>query len=124
MDAIPPAITHHTPKQAIVWLPYNSTHTVTPPPDRGARSIVTNMCVCLCVCVCLSAIIIFATTRPINFSVRVTYGRGSGGAVIRNVLPVLWTRSYLLISKVARRRLPAEAQRTVRTRSLGLGYKL
>ena len=45
----------------------------------------------------------------------------SGGVVIRHVLPVLWMTSYLLISKVARRRRSAEAQCT---RSLGLGYKL
>jgi len=41
--------------------------------------------------------------------------------VIRYVLPVLRMTSYLLISQVARRRRPAEAQYT---RSLGLGYKL
>jgi len=45
----------------------------------------------------------------------------SGSVVIRYVLPILWMTSCLLISQVARRRRPAEAQCT---RSLGLGYKL
>ena len=43
----------------------------------------------------------------------------SGGVVINYVLPVLWMTSCLLISKVARRRRPAEAQRTH-----SHGYKL
>jgi len=45
----------------------------------------------------------------------------SGGVVIRYVLPVLWMTSYLVVSHVARRRRPAEAQCT---RSVGLGYTL
>ena len=41
--------------------------------------------------------------------------------MIRYVLPVLWMTSFLLISHVAQRRRPAEAQCTC---SLGFGYKL
>jgi len=98
------------------------THTaeliVTRPPI-GERSIV--MSVSLFVCV-----FIFGTTRPIFTRflcvLPTTVARScSGGVVICYVLPVLWMTSCFLVSQVARRRRPAEAQRT---RSLGLGRKL
>jgi len=84
-------------------------------------------CQSVCLSLCLSANDhIFGTTRPIftNFlcMLPMAVARSSScGVVIRYVLPVLWMTSFLLISHVAQRRRPAEAQCTC---SLGLGYKL
>ena len=77
--------------------------------------------VCVCVCVCLTAIIISQElhVRSSPIFVHVVARSSPGGVVIRYALPVLWMTSYLLISQIAGRRRPAEAQCT---RSLGLGY--
>ena len=91
------------------------------------RQRTTAMSVSVCLSVCLSANDhIFGTTRPIFTNLlcmlpMTVAWSFSGGVVIRYVLPVLWMTSFLLISHVAQRRRPAEAQCT---RSLGLGYKL
>ena len=90
----------------------------------GERNILNNGSVSVCVCVCLSTIIsseLQVRSSPIFCAC--TYGRGS---------VLLWRRSDMYFrfygwrhvcswTKVARRRRPAESQRT---RSLGLGYNL
>ena len=82
---------------------------------------------CLCVCLyvacprsylwnCTSDLHLFLCMLPMAVA-----RSSSAGTVICYVFPVLWMTSCLLISKVTRRRRPAEAQRT---RSLRLVYKL
>ena len=89
-------------------------------------SVSLSVCVCVCVVVCPRSYIRNYTFYLQQFSVHVTYDRGS---------VLLWRRSDTLCTsgfnndvisacslvEVARRRRPVEAQRT---RSLGLGYKL
>ena len=80
--------------------------------------------VCVCVFVCPRSYLqnYMSDLHQVLCMLPTAVARSSaGGVVIRYVLPVLWMTSYLPISRVARRRRPAEAQRT---RSLGLGYEL
>jgi len=68
----------------------------------------------VCVCSCLPAIIsseLHVRSSLIIF-VHATYGRGSvrsstGGVVTRNVFPVLWVTSYLLISQACLKSPPS-----------------
>ena len=71
-------------------------------PGRGAECCDER--VCLCVRVCLSAIIFsqlhVRSSASFLCMLRMAVARSSsGGVVIRYVLPVLWTTSYLLVSQ-------------------------
>jgi len=84
-------------KLTILLLPVIAEDSITPPPI-AERSIV------MTVSVCLSAIISPELHVPSSLNVLcmlpMAVARSySGGVVIRYVLPVLWKRSYLLISQ-------------------------
>ena len=70
--------------------------------DRGARSIAMSMSVCVFVFVCPRSYLRYYTSDLHQFLCMLPMAvarSSSGGVVICYALPVLWTTSYLLISR-------------------------